>query len=432
MQGGIEMKVLVVGRGGREHAICEKLANSPSVKTVYCAPGNAGIAAHANRVAIEETAIKDLANFVEENQIDYTVVGPEVPLQNGIVNDFRNRGLLIFGPTKEAAMIEGSKSFAKDLMKNYQIPTADSQTFTNVEEARKYVLEQGAPIVIKADGLAAGKGVVVAMSVEEAIEALEDMLVQAKFGSASSKVVIEEFLDGEEFSFMSFVDGNRVFPMVIAQDHKRAFDDDQGPNTGGMGAYSPVPHIPHSIVEEALERIVKPTALAMVEEGRSFTGILYAGLILTKNGPKVIEFNARFGDPETQVVLPRLTSDFGEVLLKLLQHQEPELEWSDDAVVGVVLAAAGYPETYEKGHEVVRLDEVQHQSQENEDLFVFHAGTFQDENKQYYANGGRILLIAAKDSSIKKAQQKAYETMEVLNQPNHFFFRRDIANKGMK
>ena len=432
MQGGIEMKVLVVGRGGREHAICEKLANSQSVKIVYCAPGNAGIAAHANRVEIEETAIKDLANFVEENQIDYTVVGPEVPLQHGIVNDFRKRGLLIFGPTKEAAMIEGSKSFAKDLMKKYQIPTADSQTFTNVEEARKYVLEQGAPIVIKADGLAAGKGVVVAMSVEAALEAVDDMLLSKKFGSASRKVVIEEFLDGEEFSFMSFVDGNRVFPMVIAQDHKRAFDDDQGPNTGGMGAYSPVPHISHSMVEEAFERIVKPTAQAMVEEGRSFTGILYAGLILTKNGPKVIEFNARFGDPETQVVLPRLTSDFGEVLLKLLQHQEPELEWSDDAVVGVVLAAAGYPETYEKGHEVVRLDEVQHQSQENEDLFVFHAGTFQDENKQYYANGGRILLIAAKDSSIKKAQQKAYEAMEVLNQPNHFFFRRDIANKGMK
>jgi phosphoribosylamine--glycine ligase len=425
------MKILVVGRGGREHAICEKLANSPSVQTVFCAPGNAGIAAHANLVPIEETAIEDLGNFVEENQIDYTVVGPEVPLQNGIVNDFQKRGLLIFGPTKEAAMIEGSKSFAKDLMRKYQIPTAESQTFTEIEEAKKYVLKQGAPIVIKADGLAAGKGVVVAMSVEEAIEALEDMLVQAKFGSASAKVVIEEFLDGEEFSYMSFVDGNRVFPMVIAQDHKRAFDDDQGPNTGGMGAYSPVPHIPHSVVEEALEQIVKPTAQAMVIEGRSFTGILYAGLILTKKGPKVIEFNARFGDPETQVVLPRLTSDFGEVLWKLLQQEDPNLQWSNDAVVGVVLAASGYPEAYEKGHELVNLDKVLMQSRSREDLYVFHAGTYLDKNDCFCANGGRVLLVAARDSSIKKAQKKAYETMGTLNQSNHFFYRKDIANKGI-
>ncbi|EDL63753.1 phosphoribosylamine--glycine ligase [Bacillus sp. SG-1] len=378
------MNVLVIGRGGREHALCDALQKSQSVEKVYCAPGNAGITELVHTIDIEETDFEALIEFAKRSQVDLTVVGPEIPLLEGIVDAFTDAGLKVFGPDKQAAVIEGSKSFAKELMKKYSIPTAAYETFSDFESAREYVLKSGAPIVIKADGLAAGKGVVVAQSVDEAIDALEDMLLQAKFGKASAKVVIEEFLEGEEFSLMAFVDGEKVYPMEAAQDHKRAFDGDQGPNTGGMGAYSPVPHISGKVISGAVQTILLPTAKAMRAEGRSFKGVLYAGLILTAQGPKVIEFNARFGDPETQVVLPRLQSDLGKVLLNLCEGQEVTLEWDEQGVAGVVLAAEGYPESYKKSVPVKDLEKLQ------VDTLVYHAGTTIDDSGRLVSNGGRV------------------------------------------
>ncbi|TYS67892.1 phosphoribosylamine--glycine ligase [Sutcliffiella horikoshii] len=417
------MKVLVIGKGGREHAIAWKFAQSPSVTEVFIAPGNIGMETVGNLVPIQESDTVSLINFAKENQIDLTMVGPEVPLLNGIVDAFQAAGLQVFGPTKAAALIEGSKGFAKDLMKKYGIPTAGYETFTDYEEARTYIEGKGAPIVLKADGLAAGKGVVVAMTDEEAFEAVHEMMAESKFGAASSKLVIEEFLEGEEFSFMAFVNGEKVYPMVIAQDHKRAFDGDKGPNTGGMGAYSPVPQIPNSVVEEALETVLLPTAKAMVNEGRPFVGILYAGLILTKQGPKVIEFNARFGDPETQVVLPRLESDLAEVLTGVLHgDDELELKWSNESVVGVVMASKGYPEAYENGAVIEGADQV------GEGL-VFHAGT-EGRDGKLVTNGGRVLLVAAQSDSLEQAQKKVYEELRKITCDN-LFYRKDIAHKAI-
>lgn len=417
------MRVLVVGKGGREHAIVWKLSQSPSVTEIFIAPGNVGMEGLGTNVPIDETDTSALISFAKEKAVDLTVVGPEVPLLNGIVDAFQKAGLQIFGPSKAAALIEGSKSFAKDLMKKYGIPTAGYETFDSYEDARVYIESKGAPIVLKADGLAAGKGVVVAMTDEEALEAIHEMMAESKFGEASSKVVIEEFLAGEEFSFMAFVNGKKVYPMVIAQDHKRAFDGDLGPNTGGMGAYSPVPHIPKEIVDEALETILIPAAEAMVSEGTPFVGILYAGLILTKKGPKVIEFNARFGDPETQVVLPRLESDLGEVFMKVLKQEDLELVWSDEAVVGVVSASKGYPEAYENGGLIEGLDEVN-------GAMVFHAGTARGAAGTLVTNGGRVLLVAAKDPSLVSAQQKVYAELSKVKSDN-LFYRKDIAYKAI-
>ncbi|QFT87446.1 Phosphoribosylamine--glycine ligase [Bacillus sp. THAF10] len=416
------MKVLVVGKGGREHAIAWKLAQSPSVTEVFIAPGNVGMEMVGKLVPIDESNTDALLHFAKEKGIDLTMIGPEVPLLNGIVDAFQEAGLPVFGPTKAAALIEGSKSFAKDIMKKYDIPTAGYETFTDYEEAKNYIESKGAPIVLKADGLAAGKGVVVAMTEKEALDAVYEMMAEQKFGAASSKLVVEEFLEGEEFSFMAFVNGEKVYPMVIAQDHKRAFDGDQGPNTGGMGAYSPVPHIPQQIVDEALETILLPTAKAMVKEGRPFTGILYAGLILTKQGPKVIEFNARFGDPETQVVLPRLESDLGEVLLGVLQKKDLELKWSNKAVVGVVMASKGYPEAYENGAVIEGADQL-------ENAVVFHAGTAMEKEK-LVTNGGRVLLVAAQHESLQAAQTQAYQELQKIS-CDHLFYRNDIANKAI-
>ncbi|MFD1708227.1 phosphoribosylamine--glycine ligase [Siminovitchia sediminis] len=419
------MKVLVVGGGGREHAICKKLKKSSQVTEVFCAPGNAGISEDATVVPIKETAFSDLINLAKKEQIELTIVGPEVPLNAGIVDEFEAAGLKIFGPRKNAAIIEGSKSFAKDLMKKYQIPTAAYETFHSYDEAKAYVDEKAAPIVIKADGLAAGKGVVVAMTIEEAHAALKDMLLNAKFGESSASVVIEEFLEGEEYSLMAFVRGEQVYPMVIAQDHKRAFDGDKGPNTGGMGAYTPVPHIPASEVEQAVKDILIPTAKAMIEEGRPFTGILYAGLILTKDGSKTIEFNARFGDPETQVVLERLDSDLAQVVNDILDDKEPEIEWSDEAVIGVVYASNGYPGSYEKGHQLPDLKAL------DPSIQVFHAGTAAGSTGgTYISNGGRLLLLAAKGTDISAASKKVYEEMKKLDS-DKFFYRKDIGFKAL-
>lgn len=418
------MKVLIIGQGGREHALVWKAAQSNLVEEVFVAPGNDGMNELATRVAISENDNKGLLDFAKEQNIDLTIVGPEVPLLNGIVNDFEEAGLKVFGPRKEAALIEGSKNFAKELMVKYNIPTADYQTFTDVNEAKAYVEEKGAPIVIKADGLAAGKGVTVAETLDVALETLTEMLEDAKFGEASSSVVVEEFLAGEEFSLMAFVKGENVYPMVIAQDHKRAYDNDEGPNTGGMGAYSPVPQIPQAVVDTAVETILKPAAKALVSEGRSFTGILYAGLILTNDGPKVIEFNARFGDPETQVVLPRLESDLVESLLAILDDKHVDLVWSSRAVLGVVLASKGYPNEYEKGQPIGTL------SARIEDAVIFHAGTKKAED-QFVTNGGRVLVVSGYGETIREAQEKAYELVEKISAPA-LFHRNDIGHKAIK
>ena len=418
------MNILVIGSGGREHAIAKKFNDSPSVNKVYVAPGNDGMRDCAELVGLDVMDFAGLAQFAKENAIDLTFVGPEQPLAAGIVDFFQDRGLTIFGPTKAAAQIEGSKSYAKELMKKYNIPTAAYETFTDAEQAIAYVKQQGAPIVVKADGLAAGKGVIVAMTEQEAIDAINDMIGNQRFGESSSRVVIEEFLDGEEFSFMSFVHKGQIYPMVIAQDHKRAYDGDKGPNTGGMGAYSPVPQIPQEVVSQAYINIVEPTVKAMEEEGVSFTGILYAGLILTKQGPKVIEFNARFGDPETQVVLPRMTSDFGLFMKALMEEKYFDLQWSNEAMLGVVIAAEGYPGDVEKGNPLPNLVEI------SENLAVYHAGTKLVDG-QYVGNGGRVLLIGAKAENLKEAQEKVYRAINSLEW-DQFFYRKDIGWRTFK
>lgn len=415
------MKVLVVGRGGREHAICRKVNESPLVTEVFVAPGNPGMEDCAKLVNINENQLEELVSFAREQEISLTIIGPEVPLLEGLADRFIEEELKVFGPRKAAAIIEGSKSFAKDLMKKYSIPTAEYETFTDYAAAKAYLDKVGAPIVIKADGLAAGKGVVVAMSQQEAESALQEMMLDGKFGEASASVVMEEFLTGEEFSLMALVNGETVIPLEIAQDHKRAFDGDKGPNTGGMGAYSPVPHIRKEIIEEAVEKVLRPAAMAMEMENRSFTGILYAGLIETEQGPKVIEFNARFGDPETQVILPRMKSDLVEVILELLDGKLPRLKWHEEAMVGVVVAANGYPEEYEKG---AVLNGIENMSQ------VFHAGTAKNSNGEFVTNGGRVLLVGAKASSLKEAQQKVYAELEKLD-CQETFYRKDIGSRAI-
>ncbi|WP_318582549.1 phosphoribosylamine--glycine ligase [Bacillus paranthracis] len=416
------MNVLVIGRGGREHALAWKFAQSEKVEKVYVAPGNEGMRDVATPIDIDENDFDALVLFAKENHVELTFVGPEIPLMNGIVDRFKEEGLRVFGPNQAAAVIEGSKAFTKELMKKYNIPTAAYETFTDYEEAVQYIQKVGAPIVIKADGLAAGKGVTVAMTLEEALQATKEMLQDVKFGEASKKVVIEEFLDGQEFSLMAFVNGTTVHPMVIAQDHKRAFDGDKGPNTGGMGAYSPVPQISESAVQEAIETVLHPTAKAMIQENRSFTGILYAGLILTNDGPKVIEFNARFGDPETEVVLPRLENDLVDVCNAVLDESELTLQWSEESVIGVVLASKGYPEAYKKGEIIKGLDALQ-------DVIVFHAGTAM-KHGDFVTNGGRVLFVACKANSLQEAKDKVYKEIGKI-ESDGLFYRSDIGYRAI-
>ncbi|MGH1647232.1 phosphoribosylamine--glycine ligase [Enterococcus gilvus] len=414
------MKVLIIGSGGREHAIAKKMLESPQVTDVFCAKGNPGMKKDGiQRVDIAEDDHEALIAFAKEQGIAWTFVGPEIPLLNGIVDDFQKAGLKIFGPNKAAAMIEGSKEFAKKLMVNNQIPTAEYEAFTDYEAACAYVREKGAPIVIKADGLAAGKGVTVALTLDDALQALKEMMTDHRFGESGDKVVVEEFLAGEEFSLLAFVKDEEVYPMVIAQDHKRAYDGDQGPNTGGMGAYSPVPQISSEMVTSALEKIVKPAALGMIKNDTPFTGILYAGLIATEKGPKVIEFNARFGDPETQVVLPRLTSDLAQIIDDLLNNRKPELTWSERASVGVVLAAEGYPNDYKKGMDIPTF---------NDQVTVYYAGVA-EKNEAIVASGGRVLLVEAEADTIEAAQKKVYQALDEATTKN-YFYRRDIGDKS--
>ncbi len=410
------MRVLVIGSGGREHAIIDKLSESSLVDKIYAAPGNDGMKNLCELVNIKETDKESLLKFAKENNIELTVVGPEASLATGIVDLFEENGLKIFGPTKEAAKIESSKEFAKDLMKKYNIPTASYETFTNYEKALEYINTHKIPTVIKYDGLAAGKGVVVAKTYEEANKALLDMLVDDKFGEG--KVVIEEYLEGVEFSFMCFVDGSNVYPLDISQDHKRAYDNDLGPNTGGMGAYSPVPIISDSDVKYALENIMKPVSSALALEGVPFKGLLYGGLMKTKDGIKVIEFNSRFGDPETEVVLPRLKSDLCKAMLDILDHKKPVLEWIEAYTLGIVMASKGYPMEYKKGFVIKNLDKVSSK--------VYYMGVKQDK-ENLVTNGGRVLIVVANGTSVIDAKEKALKDVEKIECDN-LFYRTDIGH----
>ena len=414
------MKVLVVGSGGREHAIVEAISRSPKASKIYAAPGNAGIAALAECVAIKDTDVEKLLEFAKANEIDLTVVGPEASLAVGIVDRFREEGLKIFGPTKAAAQLEASKDFAKRLMFKYDVPTAGYETFTDFDAALAYVKKGTLPTVLKYDGLAAGKGVVIATTMEEAEATLRDMLLDTKFGEG--RVVIEEFLTGEEFSLMCFVAGNKICPMPVAQDHKRAYDNDEGPNTGGMGAYTELPFVTEEDHAFAMEKIMQRVADAMVEEGTPFTGVLYGGLMKTPNGIKVIEFNARFGDPETEVVLPRLKSDAIDVFMSVASNEQPATEWYDGATLGIVLASKGYPGDYTKGH-VIR-------GVENVSSKVFHMGTAMKDG-ELVTNGGRVMFVVASAPTLREAQQKAMEDVERIECDN-LFHRTDIGAKAFR
>ena len=415
------MKVLVVGSGGREHAIVDALFRSPSVDKIYCAPGNAGIALQAECVAIKDTDVEGLKQFAAENGVDLTVVGPEAALAVGIADEFRKAGLPIFGHTKAAARIESSKEFAKELMAKYDIPTAGYKAFDNYDEAVAYVEARPLPAVLKYDGLAAGKGVVIAETMDEAREALRDMLLDDRFGKG--RVVVEDFLTGPEFSLMCFVEGENVYPMPVAQDHKRAFDGDKGPNTGGMGAYTSLPFITDEDLAFAMEKVMRPTAKAMVAEGCPLTGVLYGGLMKTPDGVKVIEFNARFGDPETEVVLPLIDSDIANVFEAVAKGTEPaEIVWSKDVTLGIVLASKGYPGDYAKGFAIRGTEKV--------DGTVFHMGTAVKDGELVTA-GGRVLFVVAKGATLADAHKKANEEVSKIECEN-LFHRTDIGHKAFK
>lgn len=410
------MKVLVVGKGGREHAIADACYRSELVDKVYTAPGNVGMEDISTRVNISANDMEGLVAFAKEENIDLTIVGPEDSLSLGIVDVFENAGLKIFGPNKSAARVESSKDFAKRIMAKYGIPTAAYETFYNYEDAAAYVEKQGAPIVVKEDGLKAGKGVTVAQSVEEALEALK-----IAFAIEGNSVVIEECLVGFEFSLMTFVCKDVVIPMEIAQDHKCAYDGDTGPNTGGMGVYSPVKKITPEIIEEAMNKVMKPMAKAMIEEGCPFTGFLYGGLMLTSDGVKTIEFNARFGDPEAEVILPRLKSDFVDTILKVMNKEEVTLKWDSQVTLGVVMASETYPASSTKGAVIENLDQVESK--------IYHMGTAMKDGK-YVTDGGRVLIIVAKEDTLEKAYEKAYRDVKKVV-CDKLFYRNDIGKKDM-
>ena len=421
------MKVLVVGGGGREHALVWKIAQSPLVTKVYCAPGNPGIAQLAECVAIKADEIEVLLDFARAEAIDLTVVGPEAPLTLGIVDRFQEAGLDIFGPNQAAAQLEGSKDFSKALMTRYGIPTAAYRTFSDRDQAVAYIREQGAPIVVKADGLAAGKGVVVAMGEDEAVAAVDNIMVAGAFGDAGSKVVIEEFMDGEEASFFAFTDGRNILPLASSQDHKRIFDGDQGPNTGGMGAYSPAPVVTGELYDQIVETIVRPTIDGMAKDGCPYAGILYVGLMIANGKARVVEYNARFGDPEAQPLLMRLKSDIVPVMQSCARGQltQDKLEWLDKAAVCVVMASGGYPADYEKGFPISGLDE----AEDIEDLVVFHAGTALKDG-QIVNSGGRVLGVTGLGRTVAQAIERAYAGVEKISWQG-VQYRRDIGQKAL-
>ena len=411
------MKILVIGKGGREHALALAASKSPLCTELFAAPGNPGMAEIATLVPIDDSKISELADFAAENGIDFTIVGPENALADGIVDEFMDRGLKIFGPTKAATQVEASKDFAKGLMKKHNIPTAGYQTFTDYDAAAAYVKEHGAPIVIKENGLKAGKGVTVAMNEDDALDALK-----IAFEIPGNSVVIEDYLEGFEFSLIALVNGENVYPLECAQDHKRVGDGDTGPNTGGMGSYSPVKKITPELVEETMETIMKPMAKALVEEGCPFTGFLYGGLMVTDKGPQVIEFNARFGDPEAEVILCRLESDFVKAILDVMDGKEPELTWTDKTSHGVVLASEGYPAGSTKGAVIDGVDTV--------DGLVYHMGTKTDDGK-LLTNGGRVLNVVATGDTFEEARERAYEACDLINFEGKQL-RNDIGKKALQ
>ncbi|QGN93669.1 Phosphoribosylamine--glycine ligase [Piscirickettsia salmonis] len=424
------MKVLVVGQGGREHAMAWKIAQSDQVTAVFVAPGNAGTSLEekVSNIAIDALDINGLIHFARNNAIDLTVIGPEAPLVAGIVDQFNEAGLRCFGPSQAAAQLEGSKAFSKDFLARFSIPTAEYQVFNEIEPAKQYLQAKGVPIVIKADGLAAGKGVVVAWSTEEATTAIDDMLGVNRFGDAGHRIVIEEFLQGEEASFMVMCDGKSIVPFATSQDHKARDDGDQGPNTGGMGAYSPAPVIDEEMHEKIMRTVIEPTIEGLAQEGITYTGFLYAGIMITATGPKVLEFNCRLGDPETQPLLFRLKSDFAKACLAATEQQltEDALVWDERVALGVVLAAQGYPEQYPTGEVISGLDHTLIQTEAK----VFHAGTRLNTEGQVVTAGGRVLCATALGINVKEAQEKAYAASENVTWPNKYQ-RSDIGYRAI-
>jgi phosphoribosylamine--glycine ligase len=422
------MKVLVIGGGGREHAIVWKLAQSRHVDKIYCAPGNAGISETAECIDININDFAELVNFVRYEWIDLTIVGPEEPLSRGIADAFAREGRKILAPSKAAAQLEASKVFSKEFMKRHRIPTAEYKTFTSYIHAEDYVRMKAAPIVVKADGLAAGKGVIVAATIDDAIEALKRIMKEKEFGEAGNRVIIEECLQGEEASFMVFTDGNTIVPMVSSQDHKQVFDGDKGPNTGGMGAYSPAPVITDELESLIIEKIIHPTIHGLMEEGIKYKGVLYAGLMIRDGKPSVLEFNCRLGDPETQPVLARLDTDFVDIALAICDERlsDTKVEWKRDAAVCVVLASGGYPGKYERGKVVSGLEK----AKEIDDVVVFHAGTeFND--RDIVTSGGRVLGVTAIGRSIKVAKELAYKAVDHIKFEG-MHYRKDIADKALR
>jgi len=422
------MKVLVIGGGGREHAIVWKLSLSSHVDRIYCCPGNAGISEIAECINVDGDNFDSLIDFVKYEGIDLTIVGPEAPLSEGVVDVFEKNGRKILGPDSKAARLEGSKVFAKDIMRRYGIPTAEYKVFTSYFHAEDYVRMKGAPIVIKADGLAAGKGVIVAQTIDEAISGLKLIMKDRAFGDAGNKVVVEECIDGEEASFMAFTDGKTIFPMVSSQDHKRVFDGDKGPNTGGMGAYSPAPVITEELESIIMEKVMRPTIRGLQSEGIKYKGILYAGLMIKDKQPYVLEFNCRLGDPETQPVLSRLKTDIVDIALAITDERlsNINLEWKRDASICVVIASKGYPGAYEKGKVIKGLED----AKEINDVIVFHAGTSFSNNK-FVTSGGRVLGVTALGKDIKEAKARAYKAIEKI----HFsgmHYRKDIADRAIE
>ena len=424
------MRILLIGGGGREHALAWKLVQSPKVEKLFAAPGNPGMALlqKCECINLNVDDLEGVADYAEEQSIDLTVVGPEAPLVAGLADVFKRRGLPVFGPSKDAAQLEGSKAFSKELMAKYNIPTAFFKICEDIDTAKAYVEEKGAPIVVKADGLAAGKGVVVAMTKQEALDAIDEMMGDHKFGAAGARLVLEEYMEGEEASLLAFTDGKTVVPMIAAQDHKRVFDGDEGPNTGGMGTYAPAPVMTDVLRLKATELILKPVVEAMAKEGMPYQGCLYAGLMIKGDSVKVVEFNCRFGDPETQVVLPLLDGDLAEIMLACATGtlNKAEVAWYNKAAVCVVMASGGYPESYEKGKEITGLAA----AEEDKDVVVFHAGTKEAEGK-IVTSGGRVLGVTAVDANIKAARDRAYAAVEKIAFEKNFY-RKDIAWRALK
>ena len=417
------MRILVVGGGGREHALCWAISASPLCTKLYCAPGNAGIAAVAECVDVGAEDIPGQVALAQRLKIDFVVIGPDAPLVAGMADAFTSAGIKVFGPSKQAAQLEGSKGFTKELCRRHNIPTAAYERFTDLAKAATYIRQQGAPIVVKADGLAAGKGVIVAETVDQALAAARDMLEGNRFGASGASIVVEEFMDGEEVSLFALSDGEHVLPLVGAQDHKRAFDDDKGPNTGGMGAYSPVPILDQALFDRSMREIILPTVKALKDEGMPFKGVLYAGLMIGKSGPRLVEYNCRFGDPETQVLMMRLKSDIVPALIACadggLRHFD--LRWTDETALTVIMATKGYPDSYPKGSEIRGLDA----ASKVPGVQIFHAGTKAD-GQRILANGGRVLNVTAMARTVQEARERAYRAVDLIDWPEGFC-RRDIA-----